>query len=66
MKPERIVDNLVNLMVSVLVISVIWQALEQMIYDEIQARAVDSMISILWICLAVRAYRAGLKDGLEA
>ena len=45
--------------------AIIWQALELIVYGEIQPRAVDDLMGLVFLYGMVEAYRMGKRHGKE-
>ena len=45
--------------------AIIWQALEIIVYGEIQPRVVDDLMGIVFLCGMIEAYRMGKRHGKE-
>ncbi len=60
---EKIINNVLLLLLTYFAIGFLWQALEMVFYGEIQPRKVDDIIGIVWVACIVKAYYRGLRHG---
>ena len=65
MKTNQIAEIAFSLILFELVTVIIWQALEIIIYGEIQPRVVDDLIGLVFLYGMIKAYRMGKRHGKE-
>lgn len=65
MKTNQIAEIAFSLILFEFVAAIIWQALEIIIYGEIQPRVVDDLIGVVFLYGMVEAYRIGKRHGKE-
>ena len=65
MKADQIAEIALALIIFEFAAAVIWQALEIIVYGEIQPRVVDDLMSIVFLYGIVAAYRIGRKHGKD-
>lgn len=61
----RTPTNLTLLIGAVYVILRVWQLIELELYGAVQERAVDTVITILWIAAIILSYAKGYLDGRD-
>ena len=65
MKTNQIAEISFALILFEFVTAIIWQALELIVYGEIQPRAVDDLMGLVFLYGMVEAYRMGKRHGKE-
>lgn len=65
MKTNQIAEMSFALILFEFVTAIIWQALELIVYGEIQPRAVDDLMGLVFLYGMVEAYRMGKRHGKE-
>ena len=65
MKTNQIAEMSFALILFEFVTAIIWQALELIDYGEIQPRAVDDLMGLVFLYGMVEAYRMGKRHGKE-
>lgn len=65
MKTNQITEMAFAIILFEFVAAVIWQALEIIVYGEIQPRVVDDLMGLVFLYGMVEAYRMGKRHGKE-
>ena len=65
MKTNQIAEMAFAIILFEFVAAVIWQALEIIVYGEIQPRVVDDLMGLVFLYGMVEAYRMGKRHGKE-
>ena len=65
MKTNQIAEISFALILFEFATAIIWQALELIVYGEIQPRAVDDLMGLVFLYGMVEAYRMGKRHGKE-
>lgn len=65
MKTNQIAEISFSLILFEFVAAIIWQALEIIVYGEIQPRVVDDLMGLIFLYGMVEVYRMGKRHGKE-
>ena len=65
MKTNQIAEISFSLILFKFVTAIIWQALEIIVYGQIQPRVVDDLMGLVFLYGMVEAYRMGKRHGKE-
>ena len=65
MKTNQIAEISFALILFEFATAIIWQALELIVYGEIQSRVVDDLMGLVFLYGMIEAYRMGKRHGKE-